>query len=60
MTILEMLLHELGLTQHEFDCERARFLLSPREWMEARLAKLGYVHVGDGRELELPFKEATR
>lgn len=40
---LDTLLHELGMTPHEWATERVRFELSPRSWMHERLAKLGYV-----------------
>lgn len=40
---LDMMLHELGMTPHEWACERARFEASPRQWMIERFAKLGYV-----------------
>lgn len=41
---LDAMLHELGLTRHEFEiAERARFEMSPRQWMHERLARLGYV-----------------
>lgn len=57
-----MMLHELGLTQHEFDCaERSRFLLSPQAWMKERLAKFGYVKAGAGCDVEQPKqKRAAR
>lgn len=40
---LDLILHELGLTRFEFNLERHRLELSPREWFTAQIARLGYV-----------------